>query len=66
MAIAEGEHRVGRQRLERGRQSLLTEGLVVANARPTAWWFELLRPYGDWWGRVQEKLELYLESFVVE
>jgi len=66
VAIAEGEHRVGRQRLERGRQSLLTEGLVVANARPTAWWFELLRPYGDWWGRVQEKLELYLESFVVE
>ncbi|MEN3001918.1 MAG: hypothetical protein ABDI19_08770, partial [Armatimonadota bacterium] len=48
-------------RVELARQAILTaEGLMLTNARPTAWWFLLVSE--AWFRANAQQTELYLES----
>lgn len=41
---------------------LVYYGLPYINHRPTAWWFLLLSPGGEWFGNLLERTELYWEK----
>lgn len=40
---------------------IATTGLEKAGKRPSAWWFSVLSPNGDWFRRTMETAEYYLE-----
>lgn len=44
------------------RNALLTQGLMRANYRPTAWWFPLVDPEGHWFRQVVQTTELFFEE----
>lgn len=51
-------------RLRLVRNALLaTEGLEVTNRRPTAWWFKLVSPEGDWFAELARSSSLEVEAF---
>lgn len=50
------------KRLRLIRNAITTsKGLVSANHRPSAWWFPLVCPKGDWFRKTWETAECYLE-----
>jgi hypothetical protein len=62
----EAIHRVGLQaeheRLALARRALLTRNLELGNRRPTAWWFAIVDPSGDWFSEATRLAEVWLED----
>ncbi len=43
---------------------ICSEGMEKANHRPSAWWFPLICPFGNWFRRTVESAEYYLEPLI--
>jgi len=57
------EYKAEIARLHIVRNALLVYyGLPYINLRPTAWWFLLLSPGGEWFSNLLERIELYWEE----
>lgn len=55
------EAQLARARAEVARDAVLCEGLLLANYRPSAWWFPLVDPSGGWFRRLTETMEMRFE-----
>ena len=57
------ELRAERIRLRLARHAILTRrSLELANRRPSAWWFPLVDPSGQWFAAAARRAEVHLES----
>jgi hypothetical protein len=62
MTIADITLRAERERLALARRALLTRHMELGDRRPTAWWFTVADPSGQWFAEATRRAELYLQD----
>jgi hypothetical protein len=51
-------------RLSLARRALLIRHMEIGDRRPTAWWFSVVDPTGEWFAEAARRAEVYLQDLM--